>query len=88
MDPRNYNVPGAISVNVVFVALLVLGVVLRSLRLRSVVLLVLLWVAGYAGLSYVSFITTVYTPFLFVTYVAALDLLALGVMFRDLDKFE
>ena len=88
MDPRNYNVPGAIAVNVLFVTLLVIGTVIRGLRFRSVALLVLLWVAGYLGLSYLSWNATTNGPFLFVTYVAALDLLTLGVMFRGLDRVE
>jgi len=81
-------VPGAIAVNVVFVALLVVGTVFRGLRLRSVALLVLLWLAGYVGLSYLSRSATTYGPFLFVSYVAALDLFGLGVMFRGLDRVE
>jgi hypothetical protein len=88
MDPRSYDVPGAIAVNVLFVALLVIGTAFRSVRLRNTALLVLFWAAGYAGLPYVPAGGIVYRPFLFVTYVAVLDIVAVGLMFRGLDRLE
>ena len=73
---------------VLFVVLLAIGTLLRSLRLRVTTLLVLLWVAAYVGLPYVSFVGPVYGPVLFVAVVALLDLLAMGLMLRGFDRLE
>jgi hypothetical protein len=63
--------------HVVFWGLLATGVVRRELRTRSVTIVLLLWLAGYFGLPYVT-----YGNGLYVALVAALDIALVLIIFK------
>jgi len=79
---------GTVTTNVLFVALVVVGISFGELGQRRAGLFAALWVAGYVGLRYISFGGTVYGPFLFVPYVALLDVILAGVIFARLDRLS
>jgi hypothetical protein len=88
VDPTNYYVYGTLTAHVVFVVLLLGGITFGGLGLKRAALFTVLWVAGYVGSRYISFGGTVFGPFLFVPYVALLDLIMAGVIFARLDKLN
>jgi hypothetical protein len=85
---NGHNVIGTTTVNVVFIALLVVGVTLRTLGIKRVIAFVLLWVAGFVGLSYLSFGGRVVGAFLFVPYMLLLNGALLTVILRSNDQIR
>jgi len=88
LDFTNFHLYGTVTTNVLFVALVVVGISFGELGQRRAGLFAALWVAGYVSLRYISFGGTVYRPFLFVPYVALLDVILAGVIFARLDRLS
>jgi hypothetical protein len=88
VDPTNYYAYGTLTAHVVFVVLLLVGISFGELGLKRGAIFAVLWVAGYVGSRYVSFGGTVFGPFLFVPYVALLDVIMAGVIFARLDRLS
>jgi hypothetical protein len=86
VDPTNYYVYGTLTAHVVFVVLLLVGISFGELGLKRGAIFSALWATGYVGSRYVSFGGTVFGPFLFVPYVALLDVILAGVIFSRLGR--
>jgi hypothetical protein len=88
VDPTNYYVYGTLTAHVVFVVLLLVGITFGQLGLKRGAIFTMLWVVGYVGSRYISFGGAVFGPFLFVPYVALLDVIMAAVMFATLDRLS
>ena len=78
-----YTPIGTVSANVVFVALLGVGLLSGRLWPLKWLVFMALWVIGYVGFPHVSLGGTVYGPYLFAPYVALLDIVLAGVVVME-----
>src|SRR5437867_1256447 len=81
-----YYVVGTLTINLLFLALLLVGWSFGGLGPWRAAAFLSLWVAGYAGLPYLSFGGRVFGAFLIVPYVVLLDAILLIVIFKGADK--
>ena len=83
-----YYPNGLLSVNIVFVGLLVAGLSFTKLGAGRATVFVVLWLAGYVGLPHLTFGGRVFGAYLFVPYVVLLDAILAIVVCKAPDEIS